>query len=361
MKILFIGTNLYSGGAERVLSEIANGLYLLGHKIFVFTMEENNRIIYPLNKNITLFENHRRKRLNFLKAVFSIRNCVKTNNPDVIISFLHVNNILTILGLLGLKKKLFITEHSHPAYDILHFPWNVLRNILYMKATLLISVSNGVSDYFSFMSKSKKFVINNPLPHEIEKYSKKQFLEKSSVNSDRHYIVAMGRLHNSKGFDILISAFSLIAEENIEWDLIIIGEGSERKALEDLIKDLNLNNRVVLAGSIKNPFHYLRNSEIFVMSSLHEGFGNVIIEAMACGLPVVSFNCPCGPGEIITDNVDGILVETGNKFALAYTLKDLIKDTKKRRRIASAGIKRSKDFEISEIIKKWEKLLKAKV
>ncbi|MDO6658240.1 glycosyltransferase family 4 protein [Anaerobacillus sp. 1_MG-2023] len=170
-------------------------------------------------------------------------------------------------------------------------------------------------------------------------------------------IIAAGRLVPQKGFDLLIEAFKIVNEKHPDWKLKIFGGGRERQNLLDLIEEKELYNHVVLMGSTPNIDVELTKSSIYALSSRFEGFGMVIVEAMQCGVPVVSFDCPKGPGEIIKHNEDGILVEDGNIEAFADSLIRLIEDEELRKEFSDKGMKNVKRYEIDEIGKKWKETI----
>jgi len=172
-----------------------------------------------------------------------------------------------------------------------------------------------------------------------------------------HTIVAMGRLVHQKGFDLLLEAFKQCSSRFPHWSLAILGEGHERSALESLVTRLELHWRVRFAGLVENPPAVLRGADLFVMSSRFEGFPLALIEAMACGLPVISTDCPTGPSEIIRNHVDGILVPTGDAMKLADAMERLMAHPEERNGLAARAIGVYERFGIEAIMKLWDKLL----
>lgn len=176
----------------------------------------------------------------------------------------------------------------------------------------------------------------------------------SSLNAKQ--VIAAGRYMPQKGFDLLITAWRLVSDRHPDWLLRIYGDGM-REELQQQIDRLKLQENCILEHTVTNIVDKYCESSIFVLSSRYEGFGMVLVEAMACGVPPVSFACPCGPKDIISDGEDGFLVENGNVFALAEKICRLIEDEKLRKRMGALARINVKRFEIDRVASDWKQLL----
>jgi glycosyltransferase involved in cell wall biosynthesis len=174
---------------------------------------------------------------------------------------------------------------------------------------------------------------------------------------DRPLIVAAGRLTLQKGFDMLIAAFAQVVQRHPDWMLRICGDGPQRRSLERLIIEHELSNNVLLMGPVDRLDLQMSQASMYVLSSRYEGLPMVMIEAMSLGLPVVSFDCPTGPGEVIENGRSGVLVPDGDVNALAAAMLELIEDPDRRRALGAGAAARSDDFALASIGPRWEALI----
>jgi glycosyltransferase involved in cell wall biosynthesis len=177
------------------------------------------------------------------------------------------------------------------------------------------------------------------------------------ASPDSQVVVAAGRLTPQKGFDLLIPAFAAVAREHSGWQLRIHGAGPQRAELRRLIAEHEAYENVFLMGPTPRLGEALTEGSIFVLSSRFEGFGMVIVEAMSKGLAVVSFDCPRGPSEIITDGVDGVLVPALDTDALGDAIAGLIEDPERRARLGAAAIETARRYDREAIGARWDALL----
>jgi glycosyltransferase involved in cell wall biosynthesis len=233
----------------------------------------------------------------------------------------------------------------------------MLIKILYSNSDRIIAISSGVQEDLvkNFKIPEKKImVIYNPIDiEEIQNYSKQKVDHKWLDNSRYKTIITVGRLEIQKNQAMLIRAFKQVYQKLPETRLIILGEGNQRRNLIKLIKDLEIESRVQLLGQQNNPFKFVTMADLFVLSSDYEGFGNVIIEAMACGCPVVSTNCKSGPNEIITNEENGILVTVNNVGMLSEAIISLLQNSGQREKLVYNAYKRITEFRVEKISRQY--------
>lgn len=362
MRITFVINSLRLGGAQRALLNIVEAFQEHGHQVSLVTLYHKETDFFHLSDGVAhiALGMEGDTRWGFQKAsrnfqrVAAIRRAIQETQPDVVISFLPEINILVLLALSGRRIPVIIVEQNDPLRSNLELAWKVLRRLTYPAASVLVCASQGVSDGFAWLAKSKRHVIFNTIAN-TRPYAAVR--PEAYSHPDRKHIIGMGRLHYQKGFDLLAEAYSQFASRYPDWDLTLWGEGPSRGVLETQIRKLNLQDRIFLPGATPDPIGVMKAAHLFVLSSRYEGFGNVLIEAMACGLPVVSFDCPSGPAEIIQNGVTGILIPPQDVSQMAAVMQHLITDEEARRSLASQGSDGLDQFSIEAVYGQWAELL----
>jgi GalNAc-alpha-(1->4)-GalNAc-alpha-(1->3)-diNAcBac-PP-undecaprenol alpha-1,4-N-acetyl-D-galactosaminyltransferase len=355
-------SSLSAGGAERVLVLLAKGLTALGHRVSVVTIFGKDHDFYPLPDGVDrvaldLGKTTRgpiEKITTSVKRISAIRRALRRIRPDVVLSFMPETNVLVLLASTRLKLPVIVTEHNDPRRRRIKRPWRFLRRICYRRASRLVSVSAGVDDCFPWLPEAKRAVIYNPIClAEVRSEAGKPL----PFDSPRT-VIAVGRLEPQKGFDLLVDAFARVAADFPLWGLLILGEGSERPRLQSLIATRRMTARARLPGTLGNPFPTLKKADLFVLSSRYEGFGIALVEAMACGVAAIATDCRSGPGEIVRHGVDGILVPPEDVDALAAAMADLMADEARRRQLASQAAESAKRFDLAQVARTWDQLLR---
>lgn len=301
--------SLAGGGAERVVSVLSKELQD-NYTITLVLMR--NKIDYDVPKNINIhfledsnpYENGIIKLLKLPILGFKYKKFCQQNNIDISLAFMNRPSYVAIFSkICGNRAKNIISERTTPSMMYRHD--NLLSKIskilikkLYPKADMIIANAEGnrldLIDNFG-IDKSKVVAIANPFDLEkIEELSKETVVD---INFDRFTFVTVGRLDEGKNHKLMIDAFSNIDYENTQ--LLILGEGILRVKLEEQIQSLKLENHVFLLGFDNNPYKYFSKSDAFLFTSNYEGFPNVLVEALACGLPIISTDCKSGPREIL--------------------------------------------------------------
>ena len=365
MRLTLVIYSLSAGGAERVLSILANYWAEKGWPVTLLSFDDGSTDpFYKLHPSITrrplgvarASSNVLQGLINNIKRIRVLRQAIKTSDPQAVIAFTSRVNVQVLLAAIGLDLPVIISERTVPAQRSLGKIWNFLRRWCYAKSSCLIVQSQGVLSYFSDGSKMKMRVIPNPVK---ESNGFGSGLENKKSAPAKKVLMSMGRLAEVKGFDLLLKAFAKVAQNHRDWSLVIWGEGPQRASLEKLRDDLGLHDCVQFPGLTNSPAIEMGRADLFVLTSRWEGFPNVIGEAMACGLPVISFDCPHGPREIIRENIDGILVPHKDVKALADALHSLMGDEAERNRLSARAPEVLERFGLKKIMGMWEEELNA--
>lgn len=371
MRIVYYLPSLYApGGLERIITFKAN--YLAEHfdeyEVYIVTSEQVGQPPYfplsPKVKHIDLnvpFDwpydqsfiaklvkypfRYQQFKKRFTKLLTELR-------PDITLSTLRreLNFINSIKDGSVKIGEFHVTRHSYgvgstsegnPISRYLRKRWadSFLKNL--SQLTRLVILTHEEAGNWPELS--NKYVIPNPIITPVRYVS----------DCSSRQVIAAGRYAPQKGFDLLIESWGIVAKKHPDWTLRIYGDGSLRESLQQQIEHLGIADNCILEHTVPDIADKYSESSIFVLSSRFEGFGMVITEAMACGVPPVSFACPCGPRDIINDGKDGLLAEDGNVKDLANKIVYLIENEEIRKEMGKQALEKSKRYLMDNIAKEW--------
>jgi glycosyltransferase involved in cell wall biosynthesis len=397
VKLYFLINSLAGGGAERVAVRLSEHL-----STSVFILLERD-IKYKTDKPIFFLSNHSTKTSPIIKTlsipIYAYKLSKFLEEPSLVVSFLERANFVNIISKLFKKHRAIISVHNNQqkGHVGLRKLNKLLVRILYPKADLIIAVSHGVKQSLINLGieEEKIKVIYNPYPIDEIRELAKEPLGSYEEIFKHPVLITAGRLTKPKGQWYLIRVFKALKEKHKDLKLVILGEGELKEYLVKLSEELGLKTYVwdrdalsesfdvYFLGFQKNPFKFIARSKLFVFPSLWEGFGNVLVEAMACEVPVVSSDCRSGPREILAPNTDfnyqtqkpefaeyGVLMPV---FEVKYksanepleereimwveTVDRLLKDESLRKHYSEKAKQRAEDFRIEKIVEKWKEVI----
>lgn len=341
------------GGTERVTCCLASEMAHQGHDvsiISVFGME--GKCKFAIDERVHFVVSSDEKydlglsKWARLKRVCAVARKMKKNelllSADVIIAQKFFAAMLAIR--LGFGKKTLIGDHF--PYKLYSEPWLTLRNIIYKKAKAVVVLTESYRCDFVRHGVSNVEVVENMIPIAHQRH----------LDNDEKVILAVGRLAPEKGFDTLIKAVASISAKINGWRVEICGEGNERQNLEQMISDNHLEGKVILRGMVNDVATEYRKAAFGVMSSRYEGFPMMLLEAAACGLPMVSFDCPEGPSAIL-GNGGGMLVKNQDIEALSKAIMRMIDDENVRRKYAKETEKIVERYSPKKIYNQWMQII----
>ena len=335
----------------------------------------HNNIFYKIDKRVKIINlNDPIKQSGFKKLIsliiltYKLSKIIKENDFRQIVSFLTRSNYINVLSSKITKHKAIINERAMPSIQYQSGVGGIINRFLikniYSKASECLSNSYGnmVDLKNNFNIKKIDYIYNLFDIDTIKELSKNNI----EIKKRRFTFITIGRLDNGKNHRLIIEAM-----KNLEADLWIIGDGELREELLNYIKELNLNNKVYLLGKKENPFAFLSKADCFVFASNHEGFPNVLVEALACSLPVISTDCKSGPREILSpksnfsfqlkDDIElaeyGVLTPINDLYKLNKAMSMILIDKKLRENYKNKSKERSNNFDINKLIKEYEDII----
>lgn len=360
LNILFLICDMQSGGAQRVASLLCNAWAGRGDRVTIVTYEpETAKPFYPLSDKIDLLRLDLQgtssdfvKALTFnAKRILRISKIIKNTQPDAILCFGYDVSVLGVLSAMGLHKNVIACERSDPSVYPDSGIWKKLRNYAYRHVDQLVVQTSASNEYCRQFRQDVHIIPNPVIRPEIT-------LPSDIKMPTRRFIASLGRLSQEKGHDILIEAFSGIAGEHPDTDLLLIGDGPCREFYEKKVSGLGLSERVHFAGQSKNPFPVLEQASVFILPSRFEGFPNALAEAMALGLPCVAAGSAAGAKALIDYGRNGLIVPGEDPQALGEAISSLLLDGDYADRLGKQAAEITEFLGIDTILEMWDTLIK---
>lgn len=382
INIAFILPSLDRGGVSSASLNIINKLDAAQYNKFIVLYDgkiiEYETDIAIIDMKTPKADSVAAKIITQFKRYYRLRKIKSEKKIDISISFKDNPNITSLFA--KINDKIIMTVHTTPSRDYKGFKGKIYKYLIcryFNRADKIIAVSDGIKNDLE-----KNYQVQKNKIQTIYNFINKKRIEEMSeelVENDLKHlfntgktVINVGRLSDAKGHWHLIRAFKQVSTEIPDSKLIIVGDGELRPYLTKLIDELSLKNSVHLIGNRDNPFKYMKHSDLFVLSSVYEGFGIVLVEAMACGIPVISTNCLSGPEEILKNNENsyGILIPVcdGKKYssneqltkeekAMAENIIRFLKNKLEADEMKALSLKRASDFSSDKIIPQWESLI----
>lgn len=367
MKILLFTNSLAGGGAERVVATLADLWARTGWQVTVLTLAPQGEDFYVLDPRVRRIALNRAGAsrnavhglLQNLGRVLALRRVLRQERPAVAVSMMSTPNVLLALAGRGLPWLRTVgSERCYPPHAPLGRLWQALRRRHYGRLGAVVALTSECAAWITAHTEARRVpVIPNPVVCPLP--ARPPAIDPGAICAPgRRILLAVGRLEPVKNFAILAAAFARLAPNHPDWDLVILGEGPERAALEAAVRGARLEGRINLPGIAGNVGDWYARAGLFVLTSHSEGFPNALAEALAHGLPAVSFDCNTGPRDIIRDGVDGLLVPADDDKALEHALARLMGDAALRAALAARAGDARERFAPDKIAAMWEDLFR---
>lgn len=366
MKVgLYIDRMDLRGGAQRVASNLCHGWVRRGWLVHLLVVSGDS-LAFPIPAEVKIHRlalRHKRQGLLGIwdnwQHVLALGRVVRAERLDAVLAVSAVANVHLAHADLPERVVRVGSEHSYPAHFPLPFYKEWFRRRAYPQLDAVVCPTQEAADYLARSYQGARTLgIPNWLTWPLPKGD--GHVTAFAIRPGRKTFVTCGRFDKLKGFSRLIAMFNEIKDQLPEWDLVIVGDGEDRSLLEAQIAQRGLGARVFLPGWVADMETILRAGDLFVFPSVSEGFALVLAEALASGLPCLSYDCKVGPAEIIRDGVDGVLIPVGDEAAFAGAMLRLATDEAERRRLAGNGPSVLKRLSEDMIQPLWARLLSSK-
>lgn len=365
MRLLIYIHSLENGGAERVAANLANYWASIGWALTVVTVAARTTDFYVLDPavgRVCLDLADSRPSLlagaaRTLRRVRALRGVLRRVRPDAALSVMHTANVVLAAAAYGLPGLCtFGSEHNFPPKAPMGVLWETMRRHAYARLSAVVALTHECAQWLAAHTGARgPVVIPNavtlPLPVNTPRVD-----PDTCCAPGRRILLGVGRLSVEKNFTTLVDTFAMLAPRHADWDLVILGEGPARAALETQVRAAGLARRVFLPGAVGNPGEWYARASLYGMTSHFEGFPNTLVEAMAHGLPAVSFDCDTGPRDIIRHGIDGMLVPPGDTGLLGAALDRLMGDDVLRGELSMRATQVRERFSMPRIAGMWEAL-----
>jgi glycosyltransferase involved in cell wall biosynthesis len=360
VRIAFVIPSLGAGGAERVVTLLANDWSVNAHDVTLITFDTTGtEPFFALHPGVGLRElgapsessGAAGKLGANIARVSRLRSVLRDLHPEMVVAFMTEANVIALWACQGLGVPVVISERNQPDRPGLGKVHKLARRLTYPKARAIVVQTHAIASWAEARFRVPVHVIPNPVRLDAGEARREQ--------RGVQWLMSLGRLTHQKGFDVLIRSFSALASKHPTWRLAIYGEGPDRAYLERLRAESGCEDRIILPGLVKDSAGALSKASLFVLPSRFEGYPNVLLEALASGIPAVATACPGGTAEILANGVYGMLVPPDDICAITIALDAMMSAPSLRKSYASRARSAVEGLDVAIIGRRWLDLIRA--